>query len=570
MKEWLQPYLKLYKGKIALSLFFGILGVGSGAMLLFMSGYLISKSALRPENIMIVYVPIVAVRAFSIGRAVFLYVEKLASHDLVLRILAKMRVKLYKIVEPQALFLRSRYQTGDLLGVLSDDIEHLQDLYIKTVLPGSLGVLIYGVIIAVFGWFDLVFGLMMLFVLGILIFLIPTISFFQMKKHHVAMKQQRGKLYQYLTDAIFGLTDWQASGRVKEFVGRYHKQDQQLIATKRKMQSWHYVRDAVIQVIIGVIIIMTMVWAGTQANAETIAPTVIAAFVLMMFSITEELMPLSDSIELIPSYQESVERIEEVENSPYPKSIVKNDEWQQTNKADLVINELSYRYPNSSEDVLKNISMSIPAGSKVAILGRSGAGKSTLLKLIAGALEPTAGSIMINQQPMQSAYLSKAVSVLNQKPHLFSTTIANNIKIGRNTASHQEVERVAEQAQLSSLIASLPDGMATQMLEMGHRFSGGERQRVAFARVLLQDAPIIIVDEATVGLDPINEMELLDTMLTATEGKTVLWITHHLAGVEAMDQIIFLEDGRIKMQGSHDELMATEPHYRRLYEMDQA
>src|SRR5690625_185143 len=177
MKEWLHPYLKLYKGKIALSLFFGILGVGSGAMLLFMSGYLISKSALRPENIMIVYVPIVAVRAFSIGRAVFLYVEKLASHDLVLRILAKMRVKLYKIVEPQALFLRSRYQTGDLLGVLSDDIEHLQDLYLRSIIPAVLGLTIYTIMIAVFGIFDITFSIMMALMLGVIVFLVPFISF---------------------------------------------------------------------------------------------------------------------------------------------------------------------------------------------------------------------------------------------------------------------------------------------------------------------------------------------------------------------------------------------------------
>src|SRR5690625_4541150 len=114
MKDWIQPYIKSNKGRIILSLFFGLLGIGSGAMLLFTSGYLISKSSLRPENIMIVYVPIVAVRAFSIGRAVFLYLEKLVSHDLVLRVLAKMRAKLYHILEPQALFLRSRYQTGDL------------------------------------------------------------------------------------------------------------------------------------------------------------------------------------------------------------------------------------------------------------------------------------------------------------------------------------------------------------------------------------------------------------------------------------------------------------------------
>src|SRR5690625_6372657 len=128
MRDWIQPYLNAFKGRITLSLLFGILGIGSGAMLLFISGFLISKSSLRPENIMIVYVPIVAVRAFSIGRAVFLYLEKLVSHDLVLRMLEKMRTKLYNILEPQALFLSSQYKTGDLLGDLSDDFEHLKDL----------------------------------------------------------------------------------------------------------------------------------------------------------------------------------------------------------------------------------------------------------------------------------------------------------------------------------------------------------------------------------------------------------------------------------------------------------
>src|SRR5690625_6167462 len=143
MREWVLPYLKQYKSRMSLSLVLGILGIGSGAMLLFVSGYLISKSSLRPENIMVVYVPVVAVRAFSIGQAVFLYAEKLVSHDLVLRTLENMRRKLYQIVEPQALFLRSRYQTGDLLGVLSDDIEHLQDLYLRSIIPAVMCLTIY-------------------------------------------------------------------------------------------------------------------------------------------------------------------------------------------------------------------------------------------------------------------------------------------------------------------------------------------------------------------------------------------------------------------------------------------
>src|SRR5699024_961943 len=122
---------------------------------------------------------------------------------------------------------------------------------------------------------------------------------------------------------------------------------------------------------------------------------------------------------------------------------------------------------------------------------------------------------------------------------------------------------------LTPLIESLPKGIHTPMLEMGSRFSGGERQRVAFARVLLQDKPIIIVDEATVGLDPIHEAELLETMLAAATNKTVIWITHHLAGAEAMDEIIFLRDGKISLKGNHHHLLETEAYYRNLYQMDQ-
>ncbi|HLR14526.1 MAG TPA: ATP-binding cassette domain-containing protein, partial [Bacillota bacterium] len=148
-------------------------------------------------------------------------------------------------------------------------------------------------------------------------------------------------------------------------------------------------------------------------------------------------------------------------------------------------------------------------------------------------------------------------------------TIANNIRIGRPDATDEEVLQVAEQAQLTPLIESLPKGIHTNMLELGERFSGGERQRIAFARVLLQDTPILIVDEATIGLDPLTEYDLIDTILEATTDKTVIWITHHLAGAAVMDEVIFLEDGVITMQGSHQELMKRESKYKRLYEMDQ-
>lgn len=569
MKQWVKPYLKSYKTRIMVSILIGVLGIGSGAMLLFISGYLISKSSLQPVNIMVVYVPIVAVRAFSIGRAVFSYLERLMSHDLVLRILAHMRKRLYEIVEPQALFLSSRYQTGDLLGVLSDDIEHLQDLYLRTIFPSVVGLTIYAIVVAVFGSFDLVFGLMIALMLGVIIFLVPYLSFVFIRRHHTKRKKDRHTLYEKLTDAIFGMSDWQASGRVEEFLQEAVDRDDKIIRTERSIQRLRYVRDALIQLVIGVTVIAVMIWSSMQANIDVIAPTVIAAFVLMIFSVTDALAPISEAVEHVPMYADSVERIQTIEKSDLPRNFRGAESWMNAESVHIDIDHISYTYPNSSRQVIDGLSLSIRPGEKIAILGRSGTGKSTLLKLLAGAIKPDHGSVTVNGQIMHSGLLSQAVSVLNQKPHLFSTSIANNIRIGRPDATDEEVMEAADRAQLTPLIHSLPDGIQTHMREMGHRFSGGERQRIAFARVILQNTPIILVDEATIGLDPITERNLIKTMFTAAKDKTIIWVTHHLAGVHHMDKIIFMEDGNITMQGSHDELLNKNDHYKKLYMMDQ-
>src|SRR5699024_9034509 len=174
--------------------------------------------------------------------------------------------------------------------------------------------------------------------------------------------------------------------------------------------------------------------------------------------------------------------------------------------------------------------LTILPGEKLGILGKSGTGKSTLLKLIAGVLEPDQGQVKVNGIDMKADYLAEAVSVLNQKPHLFNTSILNNIKIARPEATKKE--------------------------------------RIAFARVLLQDTPIIIMDEPTIGLDPITEKELLETLINGAQDKTIIWITHHLAGAEMMDKVMFLDEGEIMMYGSHKDLLQTEPYYKKLYEMD--
>jgi len=568
MKQWVYPYLRQFKGRILLSLFFGLLGVGSGTMLLFISGYLISKSSLQPENIMIVYVPIVSVRAFSIGRATFLYIEKLMSHDIVLRMLENMRRKLYNILEPQALFLRARYKTGDLLGVLSEDIEHLQDLYLRTIFPSLLGLIIYALIISVIGLFDWTFAIMLLCMLGVLVFLTPFISFMKMRTHHETLKIYKHQLYRKLTDTIFGIADWQASGRWNKLIHAISTQDENMSHVEKKMKKWRHIRDGIIQGVIGIVIISMILWTSVQADRNVISATVIAAFILMIFSVTEALTPISEAVEQMPSYTDSIDRITNIEQPNVPKRYERNDAFNRKNYVHLQIKDMSFRYADNEQFTLKHLSLNIKQGEKLAILGRSGSGKSTLLKLMAGGLKPTEGSILMNGQTMHSGLLAEAVSVLNQKPHLFATTMANNIRIGRPDASEEEILQAADLAQLTPLIRSLPQGIHTHMQELGSRFSGGERQRIAFARILLQQTPVILIDEATIGLDPVTEHQLIDTMLTAAQDKTIVWVTHHLAGAEKMNNIIFLKEGKIFMEGSHQHLIQTNAYYRRLYNME--
>ncbi len=567
LNNWIWPYMKENKGRVILSSVFALLGVFSGTMLLFVSGYLISKSSLRPENVMMIYIPIVSVRAFSIGQAVFPYLDQLISHDIVLRILAKYRDRLYAILEPQAVFLQSRYQTGDLLTVLSDDIEKLQDLFIKTILPSVAGLIVYTLFLLVIGLFDPIFMLLLLLLLGIIVFLMPLVSYRLMAKKHVDIKASRSNLYRVSTDSLFGQLDWLVSGRVSEVIEDISKHNRKLMHNISNIQRWDLWRDFILQIVVGVIVVSMLIWTDIQTGNGSLSPTVIAGFVLMVFSITDALLPLNKAVEDIPSYEESLHRLETLEQAQEEE--IETVNWSEKSSHDIVVSNLHYRYPKENKDIVRDVSFTIKEGEKVAILGRSGAGKSTLLKLLSGLLKPDQGEILIGGQPVHPEAITRSISILNQKPHLFNTTVANNVRIGRADASEEEVIESLKQAQMYDYIDSLPEGLNTQMEELGQRFSGGERQRIAFARALIQETPIILLDEPTVGLDQITERELIQTFLSAVPEKTIVLVTHHLAGAEWMDKIIFIDEGEIMFAGRHEELMETNEYYRTLYEMDQ-
>lgn len=566
--KWISPFLKANSGRIVLILFLSVLALLTAAMLTFTSGYLISKSAIPVENILMVYVPIVGVRTFGISRAVFSYLEKLAGHHTVLRILSKMRMKLYQILEPQALFLKSRFKVGDMLGILSDDIEKLQNIYLRTIFPTFATSVLYIIVVCAIGILDIPFAILMAIYLGLLLFVFPILSLVLMRKNQREFKQRRNGLYQKLTDSILGISDWVISGRSKGFIEEYEKEEAIVAQLNYKLVQFTRWRNFASQAVAALIILSLVFWSSKQYIDGAIPVTLIAAIILVALPILDAFLVVSDAFEKLPAYQDSLDRLNKL-NVPEQK----NERVRpiiDTDIVDIQVDQITYQYEKEQTSSLSNVSLDIPQGKKIAIIGRSGAGKSTLLKLIQGVIQPTTGRVTYNGETSASfhAETSSIISVLNQTPHLFATTLRNNILLGVEEASDKELIKAIKSAQLEELVSSLPNGLDTFMEETGQRFSGGERQRVALARILLQKTPIVIMDEPNASLDPKTEKALLKTIFTTLEGKTIIWITHHLVGVEEMDEIIFMDQGEIVLRGSHQELLATSSRYQQLYALD--
>lgn len=572
MKAWIIPYVKMHYKGLAASIIIGLLALACGAALMFTSGYLISKSALRPENILMVYIPVVSVRAFGIFRAVFHYLSRLTSHDTILRVLANMRSRLYQTLEPQAAFIRSRFQTGRILGVLSDDIDHLQDLFIRTILPSITALGMYGIAIACLGWFDMVFASLMAIYLFFIVVFIPLFSLWSSRKRTALIKQGRYDQYHILTDGLLGIKDWMIAGKPDEFTKHDAKKDQAVAIVERRVKSEQRIRDLFLQLIIGAMVISMVYWSSSMVAEGNMHVTLIAAFVLVTLAIAEAFLPVSEALEQIPEYTESLSRLEALEETDQEKVAAKSHISlpKISDSVDIQLEHVAFQYPGFAKQILKDVSISIPQGKKLALLGKSGAGKSSIIQLICGSYAPTKGNATLNGIDA-TAYgdsLFEIVSILNQRPHLFNTTIANNLRLGNQKATDQEIVEAAKKVQLHDYIMSLPKGYNTMMEESGQIFSGGQQQRVALARILLKGSPVVILDEPTVGLDSKTEADLLKTIFLTLDDKTVIWITHHLAGMQRMDEVVFLENGYIEMQGSHQELLSTSQRYQDLYYLD--
>ena len=566
--------IKKNKSMMALVVILGILSTVSGAALMYVSGFLISKSSLRIGNILMLQVPTVLTRTFSLSQSTFAYLQRLTSHNLVLGIIEKMRSRVYKILEPHALKLKKEYKSGDLLGLIAEDIEHLQNIYLKTIFPSIVSLVLYVIFVTLMFGYDMSYAILATLFGLFIIFIVPFVSLTFTRRNFQVMKEAKYDLYKNFTSAIFGISDWISSNRVNDFMNEYQEKETRLLKKETKIKIFVHFRENLVNFIAGLTVFYMIYSCWNMTLNDSIENVYIASFCMMALSVMSVSVMTSESVAHIPGYEVSIRRVKDFYANE--QDDVDIDKVLQNKEGNVIdIENVTFAYENG-KNVLDNISLSIKKGEKVAILGRSGVGKSTLVKLLTGTYTDYTGSISVLGKVPTEKMLGTKISLLNQKPYLFDMTIRENLKLAlldkkeevTDDEINSKIEESLEKSQLTRLISELPEGINTNVFETGSRFSGGERQRIAFARTLIQNNELLLLDEPTVGLDPKTEHELLKTIFETNRDKTIVWITHHLNSIKYMDRIIFIKDGKVEMNGTHEELYQTNEKYRKLYDMD--
>lgn len=561
-------------GWVALSVLLGVLTVGSNVGLMGTSAFLIASAALHPE-LGALAVAIVGVRFFGIARGAFRYAERLTSHDVTFRLLARLRTWFYQRLEPLAPARLMQYRSGDLLSRIVSDVGTLENFYVRVVSPALVAVLIAAGMTVFFGLYSSGLAWTYLAFLLLLGLGLPLLAASLSRYAGAELIYRRASLQARLVEVIQGLADVLAFGRGEDYALRMQAEGRAYGNIQRRLAALTGVSSGLTVLLVNLGWLSVLVLAIPLVRVGQIPGVMLAVLGLAAAAGFEAVMLLPQAAQMLSSSLQAAERLFEiVDTTPAVVDIVADGGGKRKEHSPmfstLSVSALSFTYPGQSQPALQDISFQLAPGQKIAIVGPSGAGKSTLANLLLRFWDFSQGQILLNGRDLH-AYPQEDVrglfSCLSQRTYFFNDTLRQNLLLARPGASQSEIESATQQAQIHDFILGLPDGYETVIGERGFRLSGGERQRLAIARLLLKDAPIFLLDEPTANLDPLTERRFLDTLFPLVRTRSLLLITHRLVGLECMDEIIVLDDGRIVERGTQAKLLAGDGLYRRVWDV---
>ena len=439
----------------------------------------------------------------------------------------------------------------------------------RTIFPAILSYLVGFIVVILLGLFSWPLAGIIAILLIMELILVPFFSLLKQASVRSKEKKEKAQLYTEFTDQVLGAGDWKISGRKDAFFNQTKTTLKSLGKHEKKSGKFDWTRDFVLEFIFGLMAVAILYFTNKNLTYNQEAANYVGAVVLALFPLSDAFIPVGQGIEEWHTYSDSVKHLNEL---TVPENHLPHQEYLDPVFAGtLKATDISFTYPGEDYPIIQNFSLTLKRGQKAALIGPSGAGKSTILQLILGDLKPNTGTVTLDKINVLSLQKerSRLFSVLNQEPFLFNTTIYENLKMANPDATADQMMEILEKVQLADFINSLPKKLDTEVAEAGARFSGGQKERLALARVLLQDTPIVLLDEPTVGLDPLTEQKLLNLVFDVLKKKTVVWVTHHLQGVKYMNEVLFFKDGKVTMQGNPHELFEHNEHFHQLYLMDQ-
>ncbi|EMZ5816064.1 cysteine/glutathione ABC transporter ATP-binding protein/permease CydC [Salmonella enterica] len=563
----LLPYLTLYKRHkwmLTLGIALAILTLLASIGLLTLSGWFLSASAIAgfagiySFNYML---PAAGVRGAAITRTAGRYFERLVSHDATFRVLQHLRIYTFSKLLPLSPAGLARYQQGELLNRIVADVDTLDHLYLRVISPLVGAFVVIMIVTLGLSVLDVTLAITLGGIMLLTLFIMPPVFYRAGKNTGQNLTHLRGQYRQQLTSWLQGQAELTIFGASKRYRAQMEATELQWHEAQRRQSELTALSQA-LMLLIGALAVMLMLWmASGGVGGNTQPGALIALFVFCALAAFEALAPVTGAFQHLGQVIASALRITELTEQK-PEVTFPQAETPAPEKVTLTLRDVSFRYPDQPINALNALSLQANPGEHVAILGRTGCGKSTLLQLLTRAWDPQQGEILLNVLPLSSlseSALRRTISVVPQRVHLFSATLRDNLLLAAPNASDEAISDMLRRVGLENLLED--SGLNSWLGEGGRLLSGGELRRLAIARALLHDAPLMLLDEPTEGLDATTESEMLELLADVMREKTVLMVTHRLRGLARFDQIIVMDDGRIIERGTHAELLAGQGRY---------